>query len=155
VLATYHTVEGLNIMVPNRCIGTRFCSNNCPYKVRRFNYWPWDFDYRDPETFGLNPDVMVRSKGVMEKCSMCVQRIHDGKALARSQGRNVRDGDITPACVQTCPSGVLRFGNLRDPESRIAGLRNDARAYRILEHLYTRPGVSYQRAILRGDGHEA
>jgi molybdopterin-containing oxidoreductase family iron-sulfur binding subunit len=155
VLATYHTVEGLNIMVPNRCIGTRFCSNNCPYKVRRFNYWPWDFDYRDPETFGLNPDVMVRSKGVMEKCSMCVQRIHDGKALARSEGRAVRDGDITPACVQTCPSGVLRFGNLRDPESRITSLRVDARAYRILEHLYTRPGVSYQRAILRGEEREA
>jgi molybdopterin-containing oxidoreductase family iron-sulfur binding subunit len=155
VLATYHTVEGLNIMVPNRCIGTRFCSNNCPYKVRRFNYWPWDFDYRDPETFGLNPDVMVRSKGVMEKCSMCVQRIHDGKALARGQGRNVRDGDITPACVQTCPSGALRFGNLRDPDSRITALRGDARSYRILEHLYTRPGVSYQRAILRGDGSEA
>jgi molybdopterin-containing oxidoreductase family iron-sulfur binding subunit len=155
VLATYHTVEGLNIMVPNRCIGTRFCSNNCPYKVRRFNYWPLDFDYRDPETFGLNPDVMVRSKGVMEKCSMCVQRIHDGKAHARADGRTVHDGDITPACVQTCPSGALRFGNLRDPESRITSLRGDPRAYRILEHLYTRPGVSYQRAILRGEGHEA
>jgi molybdopterin-containing oxidoreductase family iron-sulfur binding subunit len=155
VLATYHTVEGLNIMVPNRCIGTRFCSNNCPYKVRRFNYWPSDFDYRDPETFALNPDVMVRSKGVMEKCSMCVQRIHDGKAQAKREGRPVRDGDITPACVQTCPSGALKFGNLRDPSSAITSLRADARAYRMLEHLYTRPGVSYQRAILRGDEHEA
>jgi molybdopterin-containing oxidoreductase family iron-sulfur binding subunit len=155
VLATYHTVEGLNIMVPNRCIGTRFCSNNCPYKVRRFNFWPYDFDYRDPETFGLNPDVIVRSKGVMEKCSMCVQRIHDGKAAARREGRGVRDGDITPACVQTCPSRALRFGNLRDPESRITALRDDERAYRVLEHLYTRPGVSYQKAILRGEGREA
>jgi molybdopterin-containing oxidoreductase family iron-sulfur binding subunit len=151
VLATYHTVEGLNIMVPNRCIGTRFCSNNCPYKVRRFNFWPYDFDYRDPETFALNPDVMVRSKGVMEKCSLCVQRIQDGKAQAKSQGRLARDGDITPACAQACPSDVLRFGNLRDPDSRVVQLRADVRAYRVLEHLYTRPGLSYQRAILRGD----
>ncbi len=155
VIATYHTHEGLNIMVPNRCIGTRFCSNNCPYKVRRFNSWRYDEYYEEPENFGLNPDVMVRAKGVMEKCSMCVQRIHDGKTLAQSQGRLVRDGDITPACAQTCPSDAITFGNLRDPASRVTELRDDPRAYRVLEHLYTRPGVSYQKAVRRFEAGEA
>jgi molybdopterin-containing oxidoreductase family iron-sulfur binding subunit len=156
VIATYHTHEGLNMMIPNRCIGTRFCSNNCPYKARRFNHWRYDQYYEEPENFGLSPDVTVRGKGVMEKCSMCIQRIHDGKSLARSEGREARDGDITPACAQTCPSEAITFGNLRDPESRVTELRDDKRAYRVLEHLYTRPGVSYQKAIRRSDGdHEA
>jgi molybdopterin-containing oxidoreductase family iron-sulfur binding subunit len=155
VLATYHTPEGLNAMIPNRCIGTRFCSNNCPYKVRRFNHFAYDWAYREPENLALNPDVMVRSKGVMEKCTLCVQRIAEGKDRARRDGRAVRDGDITPACAQTCPSRAIRFGNLRDPHSEVAQRRNDPRAYRVLEHLYTRPGVSYQRGIRRLDPHEA
>ena len=155
VLATYHNPEGLNVMVSNRCIGTRFCSNNCPYKVRRFNHWAYDWAMSEPESFALNPDVMVRSKGVMEKCTMCVQRIAEGKSAASREGRLVRDGDITPACVQTCPSRALTFGNLRDSDSRVTHERHEKRSYRILEHLYTRPGVNYQKAILRTDPHEA
>ncbi|MCE2392013.1 MAG: 4Fe-4S dicluster domain-containing protein [Proteobacteria bacterium] len=155
VLATYHNVEGLNVMVSNRCIGTRFCSNNCPYKVRRFNHWAYDWAIEEPESFALNPDVMVRSKGVMEKCTMCVQRIAEGKDEAAREGRQVRDGDITPACAQTCPSQALTFGNLKHADSHVTHQRHDKRSYRILEHLYTRPGVNYQKAILRTDPHEA
>jgi molybdopterin-containing oxidoreductase family iron-sulfur binding subunit len=153
-IATYHNPEGLNVMVPNRCIGTRFCANNCPYKARRFNHYPYDFSVREPEHLVLNPDVMVRSKGVMEKCTMCVQRIAAGRELARKQGRLVQDGDITPACAEACPSRAISFGNLKDPASEVTKLRTDPRAYRVLEHLYTRPGVSYLK-IIRRESHEA
>ena len=148
-IATYHSEDGLNVMVPNRCIGTRFCSNNCPYKARRFNYWPYDFFYREPEELILNPDVTVRSKGVMEKCTMCLQRITSAKDQAVLENRTVRDGEMQTACQQACPSNAISFGNLRDPESDVSKLRVDPRAYRIFEHLYTRPGVSYLRAVKR------
>ena len=148
-IATYHSDDGLNVMVPNRCIGTRFCSNNCPYKARRFNYWPYDFFYREPEELILNPDVTVRSKGVMEKCTMCLQRISAAKDQAVLENRTVRDGDMQTACQQACPSNAITFGNLRDPESAVTTLRVNPRAYRIFEQLYTRPGVSYLRAVTR------
>ncbi len=154
VYATYHTVEGLNAMIYNRCIGTRYCSNNCPYKVRRFNYLPYDFYVREPETLRLNPDVTVRSKGVMEKCSLCVQRINFAKDLARDEKRNVRDGDLQMACQQACPSRAIEFGNYKDPESRITKLRLDQRAYTVLDHLNTRPGVTYLKTIRRTPTHD-
>ena len=148
-LATYHSAEGLNVMVPNRCIGTRFCGNNCPYKARRFNHWSYDWYQPEPENLALNPDVMVRAKGVMEKCTFCVQRINGAKDVARREGRDVREGEFTVACAQVCPSNAITFGNLREPESAVAKLRTIPRAYRILEHLYTRPAVSYLMSIRR------
>ncbi|MCP4002975.1 MAG: 4Fe-4S dicluster domain-containing protein [bacterium] len=150
-IATYHNPEGLNVMVPNRCLGTRFCSNNCPYKARRFNHRPYDLLYEAPEELILNPDVTVRGKGVMEKCTLCVHRIAEGRDEARKKGRNVQDGDFTIACAQACPSKAITFGNLKEESSEVAKLRHDKRAYRVLEHLYTRPGVSYQKKILRNE----
>jgi molybdopterin-containing oxidoreductase family iron-sulfur binding subunit len=149
--ATYHTGEGLNAMVPNRCIGTRYCSNNCPYKVRRFNYFPYDRFLREPEQLRLNPDVTVRSKGVMEKCSFCVQRISAAKDQAAFEGRTVRDGEVTPACAQTCPSQAITFGNHKDPASRVSKQRADGRAYWVFHHLNTRPAVTYLKSIRRGE----
>ncbi len=148
-IATYHSAEGLNVMVPNRCIGTRFCANNCPYKARRFNHWAYDWYVPEPEHLALNPDVMVRSKGVMEKCTFCVQRINGAKDTARRENRTVRDGEFTVACAQACPSNAITFGNLRDAESAVAKVRTIPRAYRLLEHLYTRPAVSYLMSIRR------
>jgi molybdopterin-containing oxidoreductase family iron-sulfur binding subunit len=153
VLATYHDSEGLNVMTYNRCIGTRYCSNNCPYKVRRFNWFPFDFDWRHPESLGLNPDVTVRSKGVMEKCTFCVQRIHGARDRAKAEGREIRDGEITPACAQACPSRAIVFGNLRDLQSAVSQRRNDSRAYTVLPHLNTRPAISYLKSVRRGSVH--
>jgi molybdopterin-containing oxidoreductase family iron-sulfur binding subunit len=161
VYATYHSPEGLNGMIYNRCIGTRYCSNNCPYKVRRFNYLPYDFEVREPEELGLNPDVTVRSKGVMEKCTFCVQRIQYARDHALAEKRTVADGEVVTACQQVCPSKAIEFGNLKDPESRVSKLRQDPRGYRVLDQLYTRPAVSYLKSIRRGgggahgDGHHA
>jgi molybdopterin-containing oxidoreductase family iron-sulfur binding subunit len=154
-LATVHGDEGLNVMAYNRCIGTRYCSNNCPYKVRRFNYFPYDFWVREPEHLGLNPDVTVRTKGVMEKCTFCVQRIHVARDQAKLEDREIREGEVTPACAQTCPSKAITFGNLRDPESQVALDLDDRRAYHALDSLYTRPAVGYLRSIRRSDGHKA
>ncbi|HTO55046.1 MAG TPA: 4Fe-4S dicluster domain-containing protein [Myxococcota bacterium] len=148
-LATYHSKEGLNVMVENRCIGTRFCSNNCPYKARRFNHWSYDWYVPEPENWALNPDVMVRAKGVMEKCTFCVQRINGAKDVARKEQRTVREGEIVTACQQVCPSHAISFGNLRDKESAVTQARNVPRAYRVLEHLYTRPAISYLMNIRR------
>ena len=156
VLATYHNPEGLNVMVYNRCIGTRYCSNNCPYKVRRFNYLPYDLEVREPEHLALNPDVTVRSKGVMEKCTFCIQRIQYEKDRADQDGRGVvGDGEMVTACQQTCPTEAIVFGNLKDRESRVAKLRGDDRRYLVLEHLYTQPAVSYLKKIRRGETHPA
>ena len=139
--ATYHTSEGLNAMVYNRCIGTRYCSNNCPYDARVFNWREPVFE--SPLDLQLNPDVTVRSKGVMEKCTFCVQRIRFAENEAKSERRNVLDGEVVPACAQTCPARAITFGDLEDPASRVNRVRQDPRAYRLLEELNTGPAVTY------------
>ncbi|MCE9637006.1 MAG: 4Fe-4S dicluster domain-containing protein [Planctomycetes bacterium] len=142
VLATVHSSEGLNQQVYNRCVGTRYCANNCPYKVRRFNW----FDYPRDDAFqnlGLNPIVTVRTRGVMEKCSLCVQRIQDGKAEAKRRGLPYADGDVTTACQQSCPVRAITFGDLNDAKSEVSGRAADGRAYQVLAELNVKPGVSY------------
>ncbi len=142
VLATVHSTEGLNMQVYNRCVGTRYCANNCPYKVRRFNW----FDYAHADlsaNLALNPDVTVRSRGVMEKCSFCVQRIYTAKADAKVEGRVMRDGDVKPACAQSCPSEAIVFGDLNDPKSKAAKLAKSERSYRVLSELGVQPSVHY------------
>lgn len=142
VLATVHSSEGLNMQVYNRCVGTRYCANNCPYKVRRFNW----FDNQQADSLAnlaLNPDVTVRSRGVMEKCTFCVQRIEEVKIRARNEGRGIRDGEIQPACQQSCPAGAIVFGDLKDLESRVARLKRTGRNYVLLEELNMRPPLSY------------
>ncbi|MBI5473956.1 MAG: 4Fe-4S dicluster domain-containing protein [Ignavibacteriae bacterium] len=146
VLATVHNDEGLNQQVYNRCVGTRYCANNCPYKVRRFNW----FEYRHGDEMHkmvLNPDVTVRDRGVMEKCSFCVQRIQLAKIDAKKDGRKLKDGDAMPACAQSCPANAIVFGDMNDPESEIVRRMKDARTYRVLEELGVRPSVSYMTLI--------
>ncbi len=147
VFATYHTDEGLNAQVYNRCVGTRYCANNCPYKVRRFN-WS-DQQFPEPLNLQLNPDVTGRMAGVMEKCTFCVQRIQGAKDTAQDEGRPVQDGDVTPACAQTCPTHAIVFGDLNDPESRVSKLSKDARSYRVFHSLNTRPAVTYLKKVTR------
>ena len=146
VYATYHSEEGLNAQIYNRCVGTRYCSNNCPYKVRRFNWW--DPEFPEPLNLQLNPDVTVRSAGVMEKCTFCVQRIQDGKDRARDDDRPVQDGDVTPACAQTCPAQAIVFGDMNDPQSRVSQLSAADRGYHALGVLNTRPAVTYLKKVL-------
>ncbi len=141
VYATYTTPEGLNAQVYNRCVGTRYCANNCPYKVRVFNWR--DPSFPQPLTMQLNPDVSVRSKGVMEKCTFCVQRIHAGENTAKNEHRRVRDGEVVPACAQTCPAQAIVFGDADDPASRVAALQRDGRGYNVLGELNTLPAVTY------------
>ncbi len=142
VLATVHSADGLNQQVYTRCVGTRYCANTCPYKVRRFNWF--DYPHEDAlENHALNPDVTVRTRGVMEKCSLCVQRIQEARLEARRLGMPVADGDIQTACQQTCPTDAIVFGNLADPKSAVALLAAGGRSYRVLEELNVAPSVHY------------
>jgi anaerobic selenocysteine-containing dehydrogenase/Fe-S-cluster-containing dehydrogenase component len=148
VYAAYHTDEGLNGQVYNRCVGTRYCGNNCPYHVRKFNWFYYSFP--SPLNVQLNPDVTVRQLGVMEKCTMCLQRIIKGKNDARDAGHPVRDGAIQTACQQTCPTQAITFGDLKDGQSRVSKLSASGRGYHVLEELLTRPAVTYLKKVVRG-----
>jgi molybdopterin-containing oxidoreductase family iron-sulfur binding subunit len=145
--ATVHSTEGLNDMVYNRCVGTRYCSNNCPYKVRRFNFLLWQ-DWETPQYKMMrNPEVSVRSRGVMEKCTYCIQRITYGRITAEKENRKIRDGEVITACQQACPAGAITFGDLNDPNSKVAKLRADGRNYGLLEDLNTRPRTTYMAVV--------
>lgn len=152
VYAAYHTPDGLNAQVYNRCVGTRYCSNNCPYKVRTFNWFT--AEWPEPLNWQLNPDVTVREVGVMEKCTMCVQRIRGAQNEARLEGRGVSDGEITPACAQTCPGQAIVFGNMRDPNSRVRQIADSGRAYRVLDELNTQSAIVYLKQISEHGGAE-
>lgn len=166
VIATSHTDEGLNAQAYNRCIGTRYCANNCPYKVRRFNWFRYEH-HNLTMNLVLNPDIVVRSRGVMEKCSMCAQRIYEGKRSAALAGTDVKDGSIQPACAQSCPTNAIIFGDRNDKESKVARLEQDPRNYAVLAEINTRPTVTYltkvrnrppkesELVLERGHGHEA
>ncbi|NDU91564.1 MAG: 4Fe-4S dicluster domain-containing protein [Ferrovum sp.] len=161
--ATHHTPDGLNSQVYNRCVGSRYCSANCPYKVRYFNWWQYpERAWPNPLEQQLNPDVTVRSKGVMEKCTFCVQRLTEAKSRARTEGRRVADGEVTTACAQACPTSAITFGNLADDKSEVARIwarqkvdlakdkqdkEEDLRGYRIFEDLRTYPSVVYMERV--------
>lgn len=156
VAATPHSSEGLNQMAYNRCIGTRYCMNNCPYRVRRFNWFEYannkDFDYNKSMStevgkLVLNPDVVVRSRGVVEKCSLCVQRIQEKKLVAKTENRQLEDGEIKTACQQSCPADAITFGNLLDPNSEISKIQENPRMYHLLEQVHTLPSTSYLTKI--------
>ncbi len=142
VVATAHSTEGLSMQVYNRCVGTRYCANNCPYKARRFNW----FDYAHDDllqNLALNPDVTVRTRGVMEKCTFCVQRISEAKSTARGEDRPIADGEVRPACAQSCPTEAIQFGDANDRQSEVSAAKRDPRAYRLLADVGTRPAVHY------------
>ncbi len=147
VFATYHNPEGLNGMVYNRCVGTRYCSNNCTYKVRKFNWYTYKFP--EPLNWQLNPDVTVRTKGIMEKCTFCVQRIKYGEDIAKDGDGIVHDGDILTACQQACPTNAIVFGDLKDSTSQVAKLSHDKRGYKVFEVINTRPGITYLKKVKR------
>jgi Fe-S-cluster-containing dehydrogenase component len=150
VYATYHDEDdNVNAMVYNRCVGTRYCANNCPYSVRVFNWFDWKWE--KPLDEQLNPDLTTRSRGVMEKCSYCIQRIRRGKETALKEGRPVRDGEVVPACAQTCPPGAILFGDLNDPDSAVSRTMMDLRRFRLMEHLGTKPMTVYLKRM-RGPG---
>jgi molybdopterin-containing oxidoreductase family iron-sulfur binding subunit len=163
VAATTHSTEGLNQMTYNRCIGTRYCANNCPYKVRRFNWFKYHDNKQFPDNIAmnndlgkmvLNPDVTVRSRGVMERCSFCVQRIQSGKLQAKKEKRKLDDNEVTTACATACPTEALVFGDMNNPNSAISkllGEENEERAYHALEELNVRPNVTYLTKIRNKD----
>ncbi len=150
VYAAYHNQEGLNVQVYNRCVGTRYCANNCPYKVRRFNWF--QHRWEKPLTRMLNPDISVRSKGVMEKCTFCIQRLRMAKDRAKDESRRVRDGEVTTACAQSCPTKAIVFGNLLDEKSKVYELSHSDRAYRVFEELGTGSSIYYLKGKKRGHG---
>lgn len=149
VYATYHNPEGLSAMAYNRCVGTRYCGNNCPYSVRAFNWHQpvWE----EPLNQQLNPDVTVREKGVMEKCSFCIQRIRRAEEKADAEGRDLDTDEFTTACAQACPPQAITWGNVKDPASAVAKLWNDPRRMRLLEDLGTSPAVVYLKAVDEDD----
>ena len=141
VYATYQNPEGLNVQIYNRCVGTRYCANNCPYSVRFFNWF--DPVWPSPLQLQHNPDVSIRMGGVMEKCTFCIQRIKRAEGDAREQRRPLEDGEVQPACVQSCPAEAMVFGDLNDPESKVSRLAESGRSTRLLEELGTKPKVIY------------
>jgi Fe-S-cluster-containing dehydrogenase component len=143
VNATTHSPDGLNQMAYNRCVGTRYCSNNCPFKVRRFNFFDYTSTKKEPENLVFNPEVSVRPRGVMEKCTFCIQRIQDARQKANVEERAVKDGEIEPACSAACPAQAIVFGDLNDPESKIARVSKTDRGYRMLEELGIEPSITY------------
>ncbi len=158
VAATNHSAEGLNQMAYNRCIGTRYCVNNCPYKVRRFNWYDFvnnnKFDYNLNSDLGkmvLNPDVIVRQRGVVEKCSLCVQRLQEVKLTAKMENRAIVDGEVQTACSQSCPAGAIQFGNLKDEKSVVSQNNKEGRMYHLLEYLHTLPSTSYLTMVRNRD----
>jgi molybdopterin-containing oxidoreductase family iron-sulfur binding subunit len=147
VLATVHNEEGLNMQVYNRCVGTRYCSNNCPYKVRRFNFFDYYKQYVEPMNLVLNPDLTVRSRGVMEKCTFCIQRIVEVKDKAKAHGTTVKDGELKTACQQSCPTDAITFGNTNDEKSHVSELRKSNRGYHVLEEINVKPQVTYLQKV--------
>ncbi|RMH18258.1 MAG: 4Fe-4S dicluster domain-containing protein, partial [Gemmatimonadetes bacterium] len=157
VYATYHTPEGVNAQIYNRCVGTRYCLNNCPYKVRVYNWYTYTDEAPifeglghapEPLNWQFNPDVTVRTNGIMEKCSFCLHRIRDAQHRAAVEGREVGDGDVLPACAQSCPTEAIVFGNIRDHDSRVAHAAQSERAYRVLDEIInTQPAVSYLKKV--------
>ncbi|MCB0762719.1 MAG: 4Fe-4S dicluster domain-containing protein, partial [Flavobacteriales bacterium] len=164
VAATTHSNEGLNQMAYNRCIGTRYCANNCPYKVRRFNWFNYP-GYKKFQTFNpaqdelsrmvLNPDVVVRSRGVMEKCSMCVQRLQEGKLNAKKAGTPIADGTVQTACAEACPTHAITFGDINDGKSGVLAASNNNRTYTVLEEVGAQPNIFYMTKVRNKQENEA
>jgi molybdopterin-containing oxidoreductase family iron-sulfur binding subunit len=145
VAATAHSADGLNDMTYNRCVGTRYCSNNCPYKVRRFNFFTYTDQVAEEPTLKMvqNPDVTVRNRGVMEKCTYCVQRIREAQGTAETEGRQIREGEVIPACAAACPTHAISFGNLNDKAAEVTAWKALPLNYALLSELNTQPRTTY------------
>jgi molybdopterin-containing oxidoreductase family iron-sulfur binding subunit len=160
VNATNHSPDGLNQMVYNRCVGTRYCSNNCPYKVRRFNFFNFRDSFADSyyenelSDLANNPEVTIRSRGVMEKCTFCVQRISEARSNAITEGRELKGDDVVTACQSACPADAIVFGDLNDKESEVARMREHSLAYHVLEELYVKPNVTYIAKLKNTDSED-